>query len=466
MAGKVPTDIKPTGAGATRASRRNFAPVLMLSVDNKDASDLLSVCTSFSFEKRIGKAAKATFEFRNDDRISLMGGPSGRSDPRLDTGVTWKFRFGYFSDLSPIHSAYVRKLEPDYSGKRVLRVTLYDSSMYMASSSKARNWGRVKSSQIAKKIAERHGLAFEGEDSKDVPADRAFYQAGDMNDFAYLRDLAAMIDFEVIVLTSPPKLVYRKKSYDQEPSGVLTYFDDFSSTSYVKSFKVTMKDLGPVAVQAATPTSKAGPRVDVTGNNPGLGHRLGVGDKGRTEGPTKTQTPSFVRKQDGSVTEKNTGVTVKAPSGANPDQLATISRQQILDKCNEATSEHPLTPSIEFGKIFEWKGVDKAVGGLWYVTEEKHNISGRGSSTSIQWKRTGMNGDGAKTKNTNNKKASGGTKFVVPTQHAATVDSVGRTVRGKTYAAPVMSREVEVPNYSGSAPTPVSSQSTNFVSAP
>lgn len=141
-------------------TRRNFAPVLFLSIDDESADDLLRRVTSFTYKKSLDKAAETKFTFRNDD-LSLM------QDKRFYMNVRWRFRYGYFNDLSPIITGIVRQLEPDYEERRMVTVTLYDDASSMGKKSSGRNWGRVPSSQIAEQIAKRYGLGCQADPSND-----------------------------------------------------------------------------------------------------------------------------------------------------------------------------------------------------------------------------------------------------------------------------------------------------------
>jgi hypothetical protein len=95
-------------------------------------------------------------------------------------------------------------------------------------------------------------------------------------------------------------------------------------------------------------------------------------------------------------------------SASNPALLAAASRQQMLDKVNEAESKHPLTASLLARSTHEWAGVEKQLCGKWYITEVHSSIDGRGSSTECQWKRNAAGTGTDKSKNPNNKSTGSG----------------------------------------------------------
>lgn len=403
-------------------SRRNFAPVLFLSIDGEDATDLLRTTISFAHKSSQNKAAETKFVMRNDDRILL-------DDPRTFPNKIWKFRFGYFNDLSPIHVAQIREVAPSYADKRIVTFTLYDLSMNISQGSGAKSWGTVPSSQIAIQIAKNNGFTAVVDPSDDKPK-KAFIQPASVNDLQFLRDLAAEIDYEVFVDGSPPKLYYRKKPYDEQPHRRLTYYDDPSEYSYVKSFTPKVKSLGPLNSGVSKANSGKGKdgkdAKSAEGQDASLGpYRSLDGDTGNSQ-HVAGKTPMDISDVSlalaaasgagvagpavaGAIiaskpaSRSRDAVSKIAPSGANPTALAASARSQLLDKANEATSDHPLTPSIVCGRVYEWTGIEKQVNGKWYADEVEHAMDGTNSTTKSKWKRNAKGVGNDKAKNTNNK---------------------------------------------------------------
>lgn len=387
---------KPIKEGSAHWSRRNAAPVLFLSVEDrgsfKDASDLLDILISFQCKESLAKATETTLVFRNDDRNLA-------EDPRFLANSIWKFRFGYFNDLSPIMVGIVRNVEPDYSAKCTLAIKLFDHSLNASQTSKGKNWGKIQSSEIAKAIAKSHGLKHRVTDSGDVPK-KAWIQPADMVDLMYLRDLAAMIDFELYVEGDPPTLVYRKKAYDSAPKANLTYFSDPSEFSYLKSFKPKVTSLGAYSSGAANTDAGKG-KADKSSSKDPTGRSPALAAANPMEVQLSAKTGATRANFD--VVSKKPVVT-PAPSNTNTKQLAEVKRQQMLDKANEASSDHPLTPALAKGLIFNIFGVDKPLEGKWYVQEAHHDINGTSASTKVTWKRNATGGK-KDLKNQNNKDA-------------------------------------------------------------
>lgn len=354
-----------THSGARTFSRKNFAPILYLWINGKESNDLLRLCTEFTYKRALTKSAEIHFHFRNDDH-ELM------DDVRLFPNTEWRIRFGYFSDMSPIITAYVRQVEPSYADKRTVVITLFDAALTMAQKSSGKNWGTVTTSSIAKAIAQSYGMKAIVEDSKDKQK-KAWIQPNNINDIQYLRDLAVMVDFEVFVDGSPPVLHYRAKKYDSAPRNRLIYYDDPTEYSYVKKFALKVKSLGPLASTASgakTETNKKNEKAQAKDPNAGV-YFNAAASGGKV---TTVYVPPKA-------------INIQAPADHKAGPLVEAARKQMLDKANEAHSEHPLTPSINAGSIYEWSGIEKQVDGKWYCSEENHTINGTGSSTHCTWKR-------------------------------------------------------------------------------
>ncbi len=410
-------------------SRRNFAPVLFLSINGQDASDLLRRTTSFTHKGSTKKMAETTWVMNNFDRKLL-------SDPRTFPNTRWQFRFGFFNDLSPIITGIIREVKPTYADSCTVTFSLFDVSSLVSQGSGARNWGRIPSSEIAKKIAKANDMEAVVDDSRDIPA-KSFIQPANINDLQYLRDLAADIDFEVFVDETPPRLYYRKKPYDQQPQNVLTYFDDHSEFSYVKSFSPKVKSMGPPNTGVSKANSgkgAAGKKASSSqGKDSALAGYLSLdGDTGKgTRVPAKTTidvgdaaaalavgaaagaaggvvgTAILAAKP---VSRSRELVSKMAPSGANVAGLAAAARSQLLDQANEANSDHPLTPSIIWGKLYEWRGLDQQLNGKWYADEVTYTINATSSGTQVTWKRNAKGTGKDKNKKQNKKDAADSNK--------------------------------------------------------
>ena len=354
-------------------TRRTYAPVLFLSTSTDgvtftDGTPLLAVCTHFKYKRDLKKGAETTFTFWNYNKLL--------DDPRFFANAVWRFRYGYFGDISAILTGTVRELDPDYKDKRTVQVKLLDHTLNMAVSSSSRNWGKIPSSDVAKAIARKYNFEIYVDPSNDAPK-KAWIQPGDVGDLQYLRDLAASIDFEMFVVDSPPRLYYRKKPYNTAPVGTLTYYSDQSEFAWVKSFKPKLKHHASGKSGAASAEKSASTDQGDKSNQALAPYVVQVtGDQGSASVVPGTQN----------------GITKPVPSGSNVTQLAHASRQTLLDKVNECVSEHPMTASLIPGSTWIWAGeIDKALAGKWYLQGVDIELSGSTSSTKCDWKRNSQN---------------------------------------------------------------------------
>lgn len=420
------------------APRRGSTPVIYLSVDGKPADDLVRRLLSFDYKKSTKKASETKITFQND--VKQASGPGTwpyavafGDDPRFHANTIWRFRFGYHGNMSPIHVGILRSLTPTYAAERNITITLFDHSSKLGKSSSGKNWGRVESAVIARKIAAKYGLDAVVETSEDIP-ERAFIQPGDVSDLQYLRDLAADINYECFTHDSPPTLVYRSTQYDT-PAHFDVFYYGHGEGGFVKSFMPKLKNLGEIKTQAAKAQGK---KKDGGKTKGSVVHSSGKGAARQTEtlgGPSARyhefgqgqQQVAFVNANTGEavaipkgaaatlynsvagatvvvggaiIGKKNVGeekffdqlasehaVSKAAASGANTRRLAASQRQQLLDKAEEASSDHPLIPRMEVGKPYTWAGLDQQLNGQWYCTEVGHRISGTEISSKAKWKR-------------------------------------------------------------------------------
>lgn len=350
-------------------------------------------------KKDVKKSTETTITLRNDDRKLL-------ADTRLLPNTRWLMRFGFFDDLSPIHVALIRSVDPTYDMKRTVQLTLFDLSLNLSVVSSSRNWGLVPSCEIARQIAKIHDMEAVIEISNDKPK-KAFIQPNKTNDLQYLRDLATQIDFELSVEGNPPVLYYRKKNYQLAPAGTLTYYDDPSHASGLLSFHPKVKSLGAVGTASSGANTKGGKDgKKATDKDASLGGKA----PGFQEEPDAGYAVFLSTDSDGNDVTASYGKdptskgasTVPTPTKANPN-VAQVARQQMLDRANEADVKHMFTASLDNAKSYTILGVEKQVSGNWYASEISHSLSGSSSSTDISLKRNAKGKGGKDAKNPNDK---------------------------------------------------------------
>jgi hypothetical protein len=418
-------------------------PIVFLYVGGRPAHDLVSRLTSFSYSKTIKKTAETRMTFRTDgDPVDVWGlSIDLASDPRFQSNAVWQFRYGYLHALSPIITGIIRQVEPSYGEGRSVSIQLLDKSTMMAKSSSNKNWGRIPSSKIAQQIADKYSIGSQVVDSKDLPK-KAFIQPGQVLDLQFLRDLAGEINYECFIEDDPPTLVYRPVPYDDPPEdGKIVYRGNPGQFSFVKSFKPSIKSLGPISdgsgkagLKKKKEKNQKQDKADrdfrrfyttqkgVTGYDAGYEKSYYVNvNTGDRIVATYDEHRSLVSSRPGSVIGHGNRMIKKvttldqgklkamharnkpAPVGANTSAVAGTRRTQMLDKSQGAKSEHPLTAKLKVGSWYVWDGLDKPFNKRWYCSGINSQISASGASTSVTWKRD----DPTKKKQTKKKKTPG-----------------------------------------------------------
>lgn len=231
------------------------SPLVMIRVNGKDSPEFMAARISFRWTDRIGKRSDASLVLSDPDRKFR--------DELLQADDHYQIAHGYPGNLSRIRNFRLKDWVPnhDTSPYRV-NLTLKDTGVppkqfqgntpvgsepYKTRSPK--NWGKIQTSDIAKRISRRHGLTAIVDASEDI--DRyAYVQPGNVSDYGYLRRLAEVIDFEFF--QDGERLYYRKKPYDERPRRVFYYHPTGGRDTLLLKFtpkaKVTTVSVKPRAV--------------------------------------------------------------------------------------------------------------------------------------------------------------------------------------------------------------------------
>jgi len=229
-------------------------PVVMIRVNGEPRPDLEERRIVFQYNDRVGKRDTAELVLADPGR-EISNGDLLQPDDIFE--VTW----GYPDNMSKVRTLRLKGWTPNYDEafptvKANLMVTSARQKLQGKrrvtephTTQKPKNWGKRESSDIAKRIARRHGLKFKGDASDDI--DVPFYQPGNVSDYEFLQQLADDIDFECFI--EGDTLYYRAKPYDERPRRVFYYYPQgggltdtllLSFTPEVKVIKVSVKPRG------------------------------------------------------------------------------------------------------------------------------------------------------------------------------------------------------------------------------
>jgi phage protein D len=224
-------------------------PLVLLRVEGEAASDIAKNIIEMSYDDHLRKIDQMSLVISDVDYAY-------GSDARFMPDALWEVRFGYARDMSAVRKLKLKYYEPtfDAQGVHTKRVVLMGRGSDLVRVKQGRNWGNIDTSEIAKKIAKRHGLKALVDASGDT-TETPYVQTANEDDYAYLRRLADDIDFEFFV--DNDLLVYRSRdtAYSELPRHRLVYG---GPGSLLLSFKPTVKATKSVNVKVRATNTATG----------------------------------------------------------------------------------------------------------------------------------------------------------------------------------------------------------------
>lgn len=291
-------------------------------------------------------------------------------DKRLHThGVPMVFRWGYPGDFSDKFKTIITRAKPSFpkSGMPMIESIAFDPRVVMAKMSSARNWGRVSSSSIAKRIADWYGFKQDIEESADNTKE-AKVQPASSSDILFLLKLADKVNFACYI-DEKNTLHYHSHRLGREPTLDFWYFSNNLSTILSFTPKVKMEKDSPKKTGANAKTGKAtpeAPKTDAKGtpdNSVNLhvaALRTGTHMKLRID-PKKP------------VGEPSTNTDAKAA-----EKFTAAAVQKIDMSAVTATATVIGTPRLRAYKMITLNGLGGIYSGKWYVVKVRHVIQPTG----------------------------------------------------------------------------------------
>jgi len=359
-----------------------FAPRIFIEADGELAADIAVDIVKFEFEDDEKKPNELKLTVNNK---------AGKytDDPRFAEGVTFRVRWGYANDLSPIYAVVIAKAKPKYPGPGqvpTIEMVAWGLEHAMNRSARPKNWGKVSSSDVAREIAKRYSLKYDGEESNDARA-AARVQPANVSDIQYLQSLASLINWDCYI--SGDTLFFHKKLLNARPELTFSYFNDATGTLMEFTPDVKMGKPGDnkktgadakVGFAVAAASVPFGGLVALGGFNAlsnvlsrsgkvGIAPKKGVfanvsynpfGKFGIPVGqsPIADPTPEKDKK------------TVQAHANA--------ARQKIDMSAIEAGMKAIGTPRLQARKVIRIENVAKTYSGNWRVKNSKHSIDSSG----------------------------------------------------------------------------------------
>lgn len=344
-----------------------FQPVLLAQVEGQSATDLLDRVTKFDLHEDNKLATEILLEIHGlnpePDAVDVL------EDPRLQPGANWTFRWGYFKHLSEKVSALVTHFEPKFRSDGTISVTLHlhAKSTRMGRDTKSRNWGRVDSSSIAKRIAAKYKLKSQITSSNDRRR-KAWIQPAKTSDIAYLQMLARRIGY--VVYVEGRTLVYEPERDHAAPIMSLAWYG--------------AGDHG--ILQAFSPKVKALPRrrtkaAGAAGGADTSEAKDAAGTLGKVVAVDSTNRSHYV------VAEVAGHEQITERDSKNRKRVLDVKQKRILERANTATADCLGTAGLRRGQVVTITNVGRQLSGNWKIKGSRHVISSNVYKTTLELKR-------------------------------------------------------------------------------
>src|SRR5207237_6128210 len=151
--------------------------------------------------------------------ISDVGRKWTKSD-KFKPGTAIEIKLGYVGQLKSVCKAEVQTLEvvltPD--GPTRLLVAGFDKGQGFTKGTQTKTYKDVKDSDLARQIAQRHGLSADVDDSKVV---HDYVIQNNLTDYDFLMQRAAIAGFRVYV--DDKKLLFKKPKLGEPPAAKLVW---------------------------------------------------------------------------------------------------------------------------------------------------------------------------------------------------------------------------------------------------
>lgn len=395
-----------------------YAPkVLLVSDGGEDYSDIAADVTAMEYTDESAKMDKCLLTVRNPYLKYA-------NDPRFDHGIKLRLRFGYPGQLSEERQLIVTGGAPSFTmGMPAIVLTAYDAGRALAHGGKARNWGAVDSSEIARQLAVEHNLEPHVHKANDARR-QARVQPANVTAYEFLAQLARPLNFQFYVRDGG--LWFVPEDTEEAPRFAYRYYRDRAGT--LLEFTPSVKAAKPPASTHANGRHQArtGPQDPSSSKSLGrfpIDHQAHQGFVQPIEitvatfgaGVTMT-TRSATRDAPASTVFEGGGQRV-ATTG--PGSLATATTaalfRGIIDPTAEtvpgvqalharaaqtrvrmdavkASAKWVGQPLLRARQVIQIDVVEKRYTGLWHVTRSVHRIDAQGGyTTTAELARDGLN---------------------------------------------------------------------------
>lgn len=362
------------------------APFYKIYIGDRDISEYVE---RFRYEDCIEEDSYLELTIRTQFAQQLA------DDPEIVSGTWLSFHYGFIGgEISDIHTAKVTDIKHRYAERVTMTVKALDSGTVMRKASDQKIWKKKTASDIAKEIAAKYGLEFEGKNTTTV------YDSlpqGNKADFHFLQYLAQRENggnFVVYIRNSV--LYFTERSLLSDSLKTYTYMDGDGS---VVSFEPEIRESSMPSVSTAS---------DLKIVDPKKGTVVTSSVDNKTE--TKTGTlGEYKRVYSGNGRQVGTVGTKRQHSPQNSNEAPKIKRQIVMPVLGRKEAENIANskkkaatlkslvarlvvngdPRMVPNKVITMKNVAKAHAGNWYVVKVSTDINTSGYTTVMDLNKNG-----------------------------------------------------------------------------
>lgn len=293
----------------------------------------------------------------------------------LVEGENILFQFGYLGGVSsPVHKARITDITHKYADKVTMEVVCLDIGTTIKKAGNDRIWLNMTSSQIAKELATKFSMGFEGEETTKVWKNMPQANRSDLELLQYLAERETGGSYTVFIRNN----VLYFTSRNMEGSSQITYtYRDGKGT--LLSFRPTSKESSAKAESSETKTynvdsetgeikeDKVNAETEESTGTVGKYRLLYGGETGVQVGREE------VTKQVTSNTEDNEESKNLANSVKKTATLKTLTASLVVE------GEPLLAPNV----VITVANVAKRHSGNWYLQKVNHKITQSGYTTTL-----------------------------------------------------------------------------------
>lgn len=386
------------------------APFYKVILVNKDKDrDISDIVENLAVDDTIEKDSMIEFNVKSDYAFDMA------DDPDLVAGKSIKVQFGFSGGLmSEVHEGRISDIEVTYAERIKLKIRAFDKGVSLKRIPSQKIWSNVTSSDIAKEIAGKYGLAT---DVQDTTHKWKSYAQGNKSDFDFLKELALKEDGFVFYVTSN-SLRFEKRDFSKASVREFKYGDsemiEFTPRLRESQQSGASNAAKGVAVNPMTKTTtKSGAKKDesVLGDfNLDMNIHMDLTDAGEkslkesnkkvtntNRGRATTPTDKSVKKENGKSLIDMIGEFFPMPGGGGAEDITknlngitgNKSKNAGL-KVLEAGLKVEGNPTIKLNEVITISNVAKRYQGNWHITKINNSISaGSAYFTSITLSKNG-----------------------------------------------------------------------------